>query len=161
MRASRMIRSTAAAATGCAIVVSLFAAPAFAKPAGPMTRSLPRTAGPCALTRNDSEVIQDFSIRIIQCAADRWPVPGGAEKAICIAQRESGLIPTASSATGQYLGLFQHSRVSWPSRYADWTAPAWHLRTHALNGRTNTIVTLRMVHGFGGWAPAGWKVRGC
>ena len=158
MRANRMIRSTAAAATGCAIVVSLFAAPAFAKPAGPMTRSLPRTAGPCALTRNDSEVIQDFSIRIIQCAADRWPVPGGAEKAICIAQRESGLIPTASSATGQYLGLFQHSAAAWPDRYDEWTRPVWELKRTALNGRTNAIVTILMVNAEG-WGP--WSGVGC
>jgi len=117
--------------------------------------------GPCPVTRTTTETVQHFSKRVIRCAAAKWVVPGGATKAICIASRESGLVPTARSATGQYLGLFQHSRVSWPSRYADWTAPAWHLRTHALNGRTNTIVTLRMVHGFGGWAPAGWKVRGC
>jgi hypothetical protein len=153
-----MISVASAVVTGGAIVLSMLATPAGAKPAGPIARSEPRTAGPCALTRSDGEAIQDFSIRIIECAAERWPVPGGAEKAICIAQRESGLIPTASSATGLYLGLFQHSAAAWPDRYAEWTRPVWGLKSSALNGRTNAIVTARMVN-VEGWGP--WSGVGC
>jgi hypothetical protein len=118
-------------------------------------------AGPCSLTRGVSETIQDFSARQITCAADTWTVPGGADRAICIADRESGLVPTASSPTGAYLGLFQHSATYWPSRYAAWTKADWHLRISALNGRTNAIVTLRMVHAIGRWATAGWPAKGC
>jgi len=150
-----MIRFATAATAGCAIVLSVLAS---AGPAAAMARSEPRSAGPCALARDDGEAIQDFSIRIIQCAADRWPVPGGADKAICIAQRESGLVPTASSATGEYLGLFQHSAVAWPDRYAEWTRPVWGLKPTALNGRTNAIVTIRMVNAEG-WGP--WSGVGC
>jgi hypothetical protein len=153
-----MIKNMVAAATAGAIVMLLLASPAFAKPAGPMTRSEQRTAGPCALTRSDGEAIQDLSIRIIQCATDRWPVPGGAEMAICIAKRESGLIPTAGSATGLYLGLFQHSAAAWTDRYTEWTRPVWGLKPSALNGRTNAIVTIRMVNAEG-WGP--WSGVGC
>ena len=153
-----MIGRTMSGVIGSAIIVSLFAAtPAMAGPAGARSTG-PRVAGPCALTRIDGEAIQDFSIRIIQCAADRWPVPGGAETAICIAKRESGLVPTASSATGQYLGLFQHSAVAWPDRYDEWTRPVWRLSQSALNGRTNAVVTMRMVNAEG-WGP--WSGVGC
>ena len=158
MGRNRMIRRTAATAVGGAILASLLAATsALAGPAG-VRRMDPRTAGPCALSRNDGEAIQDLSIRIIQCAADRWPVPGGADEAICIAERESGLVPTASSATGQYLGLFQHSAAAWPDRYDEWTRPVWGLKQTALNGRTNAIVTMRMVNAEG-WGP--WLGVGC
>ncbi len=160
MGRNRMIRNTAVAAIGGVVAMSLLAVtPAFASPAGarPPTTS-PRVAGPCALTRNDGEAIEDFSIRIIQCAADRWPVPGGSDKATCIAQRESGLIPWASSATGEYLGLFQHSAAAWPDRYGEWTRPVWELKKSALNGRTNAIVTMRMVNAEG-WGP--WSGAGC
>jgi hypothetical protein len=155
---NRIIDRSASALIGGATVVCLLAVPASAIPAGSRGGSEPRVAGPCALARGETETIQDFAARIITCAADRWPVPGGAEKAICIAQRESGLIPTASSPSGEYLGLFQHSAAAWPDRYAEWTRPAWALRASALNGRTNAVVTVRMVNA-GGWGP--WSGIGC
>jgi hypothetical protein len=157
MRRNRKMRVTAAAAvlTAGAIVVTLFAAgPAGATRIGAVD---PRVAGPCALAREDGEAIQDFSIRLITCAADRWPVPGDAEKAICIAQRESGLNPATMSPTGLYVGLFQHSAAEWPNRYAEWTRPVWQLKENPLNGRTNAIVTMRIVNaeGWTAWAGAG------
>ncbi len=36
------------------------------------------------------------------------------------------------------------------------TKPAWDLPTSALKGRTNAIVTIRMVVAIGGWKAAGW-----
>jgi hypothetical protein len=156
MRRNRRIRVIAAAVTGGALAVTLFAAaPAVASPLRATTTPVP---GPCALIRESGETIQDFSIQIITCAADRWPVEGGAEKAICIAQRESGLIPTASSATGKYVGLFQHSAADWPRRYDTWTRPIWHLKENPYNGRTNAIVTIRMANAEG-WAA--WAGVGC
>jgi hypothetical protein len=156
MRQNRM--TILAALIGVSVGASLLlSSPAAARPAGDWSGT-PRVSGPCVLTRSDGEKIQDFSIRIIQCAADRWPVPGGAEKAICIAKRESGLIPTASSATGLYLGLFQHSAAAWPDRYDEWTQPVWELKRTALNGRTNAIVTIRIVNAEG-WGP--WSGVGC
>ena len=97
--------------------------------------------------------------RLIRCAANRWEGPGGARKAICIARHESGLYPMAESPGGHYLGLFQHSAAYWPDRYDNWTRRIWELDARAKNGRTNTIVTIRMVNGHG-WGP--WKgVDGC
>jgi hypothetical protein len=103
--------------------------------------------------------VRSFSKRLIRCAAERWEVPGGPEKAICIAEAESHLNPRATSEGGEYLGLFQHSAEAWPDRYEAWTRPAWELDESALSGRTNAIVTIRMVND-GGWGP--WEdVGGC
>jgi hypothetical protein len=141
---------------GVAAFSLLAACPALASPAG--THVPPqRVSGPCAIVREDGEAIQDFSIRLITCAADRWPVPGGADQAICIARRESGLVPTASSPSGEFVGLFQHSAAAWPDRYAEWTRPVWQLKENPFNGRTASVVTMRMVNvdGWGAWSGAG------
>jgi hypothetical protein len=151
----RRIRVIVAAVTGGALTLSLFAAaPAIASP---LHTAAPSVTGPCALVREGDEAIQDYSIRLITCAADRWPVDGGAEVAICIARRESGLIPTASSPTGLYVGLFQHSAADWQRRFDTWTRPSWNLKENPYNGRTNAIVTIRMANagGWGAWAGAG------
>jgi hypothetical protein len=155
MRRNRRIRVIAAATVGGALALSLLvSAPAVASP---LQRSAPSVPGPCALVRTDGEVVQDFSIRLITCAAARWPVEGGAEKAICIADRESGLIPTASSQTGMYVGLFQHSAADWPRRFEEWSRPIWQLKENPYNGRTAAIVTMRIANseGWAAWAGAG------
>lgn len=110
--------------------------------------------GPCALDRQQDETIRHYAKRLITCATDRWSVPGGAEKAICIADRESGLNPAVTSADGKYLGLFQHAKKAWPDRFQAWTESEWELSESALSGRSNAIVTIRMVHadGWGPWA---------
>ena len=115
-------------------------------------------AGPCALPRPAEESIQDYSKDLIRCAAAQWPVPGGAARAICVARRESGLVPTTSSPGGAYVGLFQHLASAWQERYQEWADPGWGLKDDPLNGRTNTIVTIRMVNA-DGWAP--WSGTGC
>jgi hypothetical protein len=151
-----MIRKAAAGLTGGAIALSLFATqPALASPLHRGASTGVR--GPCALVRADGEAIQDFSKRLIRCAANRWPVEGGANKAICIADRESGLIPTASSPTGMYVGLFQHSASDWPRRFEEWAKPWWRLKKNPYNGRTNSIVTMRIANaeGWAAWAGAG------
>lgn len=125
-------------------------------PAGSASADHP---GPCAKHRQEDETTRRFMRRLIRCAARRWEVPEGAPKAICIAHRESGLDPNAvSEPEGLYLGLFQHSGEYWPDRYESWTRPRWDLRRSALNGRTNAIVTIRMVHDIG-WGP--WEGEGC
>jgi hypothetical protein len=119
--------------------------------------------GPCGFTRLEGETIRQFSKRRISCAVSRFgPVPGGAIRAICIARRESGLDPSATSEpTGRYRGLYQHDRHMWPDRYEEHTVPTWDLSPRALNGRTNAIVTVRMVVEFGTWRAAGWPPTGC
>src|SRR5215510_8188691 len=117
---------------------------------------------PCDLARRDGETIRHLSKRLIACAVGAYgPVKGGATRAICIAKRESDLVPTASSKTGQYLGLYQHAATYWPTRFDTYTRPSWDLSASALSGRSNAIVTVRMVHTFGGWRRAGWPVGSC
>jgi hypothetical protein len=152
----RRIRRVAAIAAAVGVIVTTIALPASAM--ADHGRGQDDRPGPCALIRGDDEGIRAFSIRIITCAAERWPVPGGPDKAICIADRESGLIPTAQSPTGMYLGLFQHSAETWGDRYLEWTRPIWQLKPNALNGRTNAVVTMRMANAYG-WGP--WAGVGC
>lgn len=118
--------------------------------------------GPCDVHRAADETIHHLSERQIRCAVERFgPVPGGRERAVCIAERESGLDPEATSATEQYLGLYQHTASHWDQRYETWTRPVWALPTSALEGRTNAIVTIQMVRELGGWKAAGWPAHGC
>lgn len=118
--------------------------------------------GPCDLHRTADETVQHLSKRQIRCATERFgPIPGGRRRAVCIATRESGLNPEATSATGMYLGLFQHAATYWNHRYETWTRTVWSLPDSALEGRTNSIVTIRMVRDLGGWRAAGWRVHGC
>ena len=141
------------AALVLALATAIFVAPPV---------SAHRGVGPCDAERTADETIQHFMKRKIRCAVDRFgPVPGDAERAICIAKRESGLIPTTESPTGMYLGLFQQSAKMWPDRYVQWTNPVWQLSDKATNGRTNAIVTIRMVHAAGTWKTAGWPPNGC
>ena len=113
--------------------------------------------GPCDVHRRGDESVQQHSRRLIRCAVERWSVPGGVEKAICIADAESGLDPEVESAGGEFLGLFQHLAKAWPDRYREWTREAWQLDESALSGRTNAIVTARIVNaeGWGSWQGVG------
>jgi hypothetical protein len=119
--------------------------------------------GPCDFHRLDGESVRHLAGRRVVCAVKQFgPIPGGAQRAICIARRESGLIPTATSEpTGQYRGLYQHDRDLWPARYEKYTLPAWELSPRVLNGRTNAIVTIRMVFDAGTWWQAGWPPKDC
>jgi len=57
--------------------------------------------GPCPIARAEGQRVQDWVRDLIRCAERRWEVPGGAERAICIAEAESGLDPKTVSATGR------------------------------------------------------------
>ena len=118
--------------------------------------------GPCDLSPRTGESVAHLMRRRIRCSVDRFgPIGGGAARAICIAKRESGLDPRAESTTGRYLGLFQQSSKMWLGRYKAWTRARWELSKNARNGRSNALVTIRMVRAAGGWKNAGWRVKGC
>ena len=92
--------------------------------------------------------------QLIRCAAHRWPVPGGAYKAIAVADCESHLNPRALSSSGSYAGLFQQSTRYWPSRATTYGQDD----RSVFNGRANIIVSIRMAHGarsWGAWAGCG------
>jgi hypothetical protein len=114
--------------------------------------------GPCPLTLDEGETVRAHSRELIRCAVQRWSVPGGATVALCIAKRESGLIPWAESGDGLNKGLFQQHVTYWDGNYDTYTAASWQLRHNILNGRTNAVVSVRMAHDIG-WGP--WGGRDC
>ena len=141
----------AARATLCALTIGLvlMAAPAAQAHHAP---------GPCDFHRAPDESVRQHSRNQIRCAAGLWDVPGGAAVALCIARRESGLIPWAESADGMNKGLFQQHVRYWDTNYDTYTRPVWRLRSTIINGRTNAIVSVRMAHSIG-WDP--WGGRRC
>jgi hypothetical protein len=146
---------------GAILLVVALAAPVSMLP-GSTDAAVRHPPHPCDLPRRDGETIRHYSKRLISCAVVAFgPVTGGASRAVCIAKRESDLIPTASSKKGRYLGLYQHAATYWPSRFDTYTSPSWDLSTSAFSGRSNAVVTIRMVHVFGGWRRAGWPVGTC
>jgi hypothetical protein len=151
-------RSRATAGLGAVALAASLQLPARAIPPK-IAHTVP---GPCPIGRPVSQgrrALSAYSIRIIRCAAGVWSVPGGARRAVCIARRESGLNPRATSPKRQYLGLFQHSASDWARRYRVWTIPRWKLGPSALNPRTNAIVTMRMVSAARSWSA--WGRKGC
>ena len=114
--------------------------------------------GPCDFHRGELETVRQHSRAQIRCAVDLWTVPGGVATALCIARRESGLIPWAESGDGLNKGLFQQHVDFWDGNYDTYTRPLWRLRRAILSGRTNAIVSIRMAHTIG-WGP--WGGRDC
>ena len=149
MNGTRIERAGRAAAC-CALALGLL----LAAPAA-MAHHAP---GPCDFHRASDESVRQFSRDQVRCAAGRWDVPGGAAVALCIARRESGLIPWAESADGMNKGLFQQHVRYWDANYDTYTRPVWRLRSTIINGRTNAIVSIRMAHSIG-WGP--WGGRRC
>ncbi len=87
--------------------------------------------------------------QLIRCAARRWQVPGGPDKAISVARCESRLSPKAYNPGG-YAGVYQQSMRYWKGRARDYGFPDWSV----YNGRANVIVSIRMAHRYG-WGPWG------
>ena len=87
--------------------------------------------------------------KLIRCAANRWAVPGGPEKALSVAQCESRFNPSAYGGDGT-AGVFQQKLNYWPGRAVAYGFPDWSV----FNGRANIIVSIRMAHRYG-WSPWG------
>lgn len=88
---------------------------------------------------------------LIRCAARRWHVAGGPDKAVAVASCESHFQPKAYNPGG-YAGVFQQSTIYWPDRSKRFGFP----HRSVFNGRANIIVSVRMAHryGWGGWGCA-------
>jgi hypothetical protein len=89
--------------------------------------------------------------KLIRCAVHRWSVPGGADKALYIANRESNFQPHAYNSYSGASGIYQHLRRYWPGRASTYGFHGWS----AFNARANIIVSIRMVHRLGSWQPWG------
>ena len=85
--------------------------------------------------------------RLIRCAARRWDVSGGPDKAVAVARCESRLNPRAYNPGG-YAGVYQQATRYWPTR-----ATTYGFHDYSVyNGRANVMVSVRMAHR-GGWGP--------
>lgn len=78
-------------------------------------------ASPCdgrAIRRTHPELgipeVQRRVAHTIKCAERRFPVSGGAARAICIGRREGGLWPWSKNASGSW-GTFQVIESTWQS----------------------------------------------
>lgn len=142
-----MIRATIAVTLAAGVVFTL--APAASADHG---------LGPCDFHREEGEAVREHSRAQIRCAVGRWTVPGGETVALCIAKRESGLLPWAESGDGLNKGMFQQHVDYWDGNYDAYAQPVWELSRRILSGRTNTIVSIRMAHDIG-WGP--WGGRDC
>lgn len=102
----------------------------------------------CRFERNDRW--NDTEVRdVIRCVSRHFGV--STSTALRVANCESHYKAYAVSASGTYVGVFQHSRSEWPSRqnWAD-RHNRWNIKESAFDARANTIVAMRMVRG-GGW----------
>ena len=120
--------------------------------------SAQHSPGPCAFHREEDVTVRQHSRDQIDCAVGKWDVPGGVAVALCIAKRESGLLPWAESGDGMNKGLFQQHVNYWDGNYDTYTRRAWDMPKRILSGRTNTVVSIRMAHDIG-WGP--WGGRDC
>jgi len=95
---------------------------------------------------------------LIRCAERHWPVEGGLEKALDVADCESSFAPWADNGNGD-LGVYQIS--AWPERAKTWLRkwmfPKWQQPfPEWSNGRANVLAGIRWAHakGWGAWACA-------
>jgi hypothetical protein len=88
--------------------------------------------------------------RLIRCAARRWRVAGGPDKAVRVARCESRFNARAYNPGG-YAGVYQQATRYWRRR-----ARTYGFRDSSVyNGRANVMVSVRMAH------RAGWDAWSC
>jgi hypothetical protein len=86
---------------------------------------------------------------LIRCAAPKLGL--STSKALQVAWRESRYHPGARNNSSGTCGVFQHMPRYWPERVRRWY---WGTDPSCYDGRTNVLVSLRMVRS-GGWSPWG------
>lgn len=123
------------------LTVLLSASPSLMS-AGARTTTVPRRV--CAYDWRRST----FQLKkMIRCAARRWPVSGGPDKAVSVARCESRF-DTDAYNPGGYAGVYQQATRYWPGR-----SDTFGFRDYSVyNGRANIMVSVRMAHR-GGWSP--------
>jgi hypothetical protein len=129
------------------LVAALALSTLFALPVGPASAGTRVKAWVCDYRWHDST----YQVKqLIRCAAHRWHVPGGADKALSVARCESHFNPEAYGAGNA--GVFQQNLAYWPERAITFGFPG----ASAYNARANVIVSVRMAHrnGWGPWACA-------
>jgi transglycosylase-like protein with SLT domain len=132
-----------------AVAALLFAAILTVAPASVSRAAVPndRIQVPAKICNIDWRKGRWHVKQLIRCAANHWHVPGGADTALAIADRESQFRPHAYNPSG-CAGIYQHMLRYWPGRASVYGFPGWS----AYNARANIIVTIRMVKRLG-WGP--------
>lgn len=96
--------------------------------------------------------------KLIACAVSRYPVSGGLDKALYIANRESGFECRANNPNSSAFGVYQVISSTWTSWHAGLPPRWWHRRWELMhsrgNCRANVMVSIRIAHS-GGWGPWG------
>lgn len=95
--------------------------------------------------------------KTIRCAVQHWSVPGGAEGALCIAVKESGLNEWADNPYSTAAGVYQFVASTWESVKAIFEMPWWKLRESVYNARSNIVRAIRKAHAGWSWWPT-WRV---
>lgn len=85
----------------------------------------------------------------IRCSVKHWSVYGGFDKALSVAQCESGLNESAWNPNGPYGGVYQQAVSAWPYRFTSLAPVWWRLRPWVLNARSNVVVSIKMAHYYG------------
>lgn len=89
----------------------------------------------------------------ISCAVHRWPVPGGLDKALDIAYRESRFHQFAESYT-HCRGIYQWAPSTWTSVLHDFPPLYAVLGHNVYNARSNVLYAIKYAHNRS-WAPWG------
>lgn len=147
-----MRRSLILALTAAVLATAAFPAVAAAAPgsdrAPALSTTAPDTGKVCDINWRRSVRAMK---RLIRCAAVHFDVPGGAHKAIDVAECESNFNPDAWNASGcagyGCGGVFQHHMRYWAGRAQQYGFPG----ASVFNGRANTFVSMQMVRAAGNW----------
>ena len=91
--------------------------------------------------------------RTIRCAVRRWPVPGGVDYALYIANRESGFHQYAYNPSG-CSGVYQWAGGTWASVLDDFPT-LYRVLSHSVwNARSNVMYAVKYAHNRS-WGPWG------
>lgn len=90
----------------------------------------------------------------IRCAVKRWPVPGGLDRAMYIADRESNFQQFATNPSG-CRGIYQWADGTWSSVLDDFPRLYALLDHNVYNARSNVMYAIRYGN-LRGWGPWGF-----
>lgn len=90
----------------------------------------------------------------IQCAVQRWDVPGGLTAAYCIAAHESGYNENNYNPSSGASGVYQFLRSTWSGTVSNQSQifRRWEMRHSVFNARSNVVAAVRVAH-MGSWSP--------
>lgn len=94
-------------------------------------------------------------VRMMRCATQRWPVPGGLDKTMAVVGCESSFNPLNINTSGTHFGLFQHDGRYWRDRWREWgTGIDFQVPNNPLDAWASIMVSVRIVnrYGWSAWA---------